>query len=339
MRKIKLQVVLLVVMVFLVSACGGDTSVVLTTSVNNLEVLSSTGYHATGKSCVLDNLIAIPIREEIVCINASDGKPFWKYTTTVDRAWTLTWLVSGNNQFLAGFEAGGTEMVVRLSRDKQVLEIKKSGIEASKPIWIEDKWWRMTKDDFFAAGVEIKIPESIPNFIYADGLLVYQTSDGIIQARDLEGELIWELHSKTDEPHYQLFELKWGLALVSEDSLKMLNTETGELFWEKSVKITCTPRETSNGLIFAQNNIITRLDKEGNPDGELQTKGKVVDIAVADDGIAILVPGRLLTFNNEFEPLDDMYLNPKIDEIFVFPGNTLVVSGYSQVFFKATEKE
>ncbi len=338
MKKIKLQVVLFVAVVFLVSACG-NPAVTPPTSVNNLEVLSSTGYHATGESCILDNLIAIPIREEIVCINASDGVPFWKYTTTVDRAWTLTWLVSGNNQFLAGFEAGGTEMVVRLSRDKQVLEIKKSEIEASKPVWIKDRWWRMTEDDFFAEDIKIDIPKSIPDFIYADGLLIYQTSDGIIQARDLKGELVWELHSKTDEPHYQLFDLNWGLAIISEDSLRMLNTETGELFWEKSVKITCTPRETVNGLMFAQNNIITRLDREGNPDGELQTKGRVVDIAVADDGIAVLVPGRLLTFNNDFESLDDMYLNPKIDEVFVFPGNTLVVSGYSQVFFKATEKE
>ena len=99
----RIMKVFLVILLVVISGCGSP-QVDDSTSVRNLEEIGVAGYHATGQACTLDYMLAIPVREEVVCINAMDGVPAWKFENTVERAWTCVWVVSGNNQFLAGFE-------------------------------------------------------------------------------------------------------------------------------------------------------------------------------------------------------------------------------------------
>ncbi len=335
MKTFKNVVIVLVSIVIFASGCGGKTDEIPKSSILSLETLSSTGYHATGKSIIYENLLAIPVYDSVITINTDDGKPNWRYSTTVDKAWNSTWIAGGNNQFLCGFEAEGIEMVVRLSRDKQVLQITKSEIEASAPIWIEDRWWRMTTNKFFGDGIDIEIPDSYPEFVHKNGKVFSQTTDGVIQARDLKGQLVWEYETHNEKSYFQLFDLTWCLCLMAKDSILALDYETGAAIWEKEFYPTTMIRDTIDGMIFAENNIIKKVDKEGLATNELEIIGKITDIGVADDGYAILKPYKLELYDLDFEFNSDRYLNPDIDQVFVLPGGSVCVSGYSQVFFKS----
>ncbi|MEZ4812945.1 MAG: hypothetical protein R2883_05590 [Caldisericia bacterium] len=335
MKTFKNIVIVLISIVIFASGCGGKTTETAKSSILSLEILSSTGYHATGKSIIYENLLVVPVYDSVITIDTDDGKPHWRYSTTVDKAWNSTWVAGGNNQFLCGFEADGIEMVVRLSRDKQVLQITKSEVEASVPIWISDRWLRMSKNKFFGDGIDIEIPDSYPEFVHKNGNIFSQTIDGVIQARDLKGQLVWEYETHNENNYFQLFDLSWCLCLMAKNSILTLDYETGAAIWEKGLNPTTMIRDTGDGLIFAENNIIKKIDKEGLVTNEVEMTGKISDIAVADDGYAILKPYRLELYNLDFELDSDRYLNPDIDQVFVLPGGSVCVSGYSQVFFKS----
>jgi hypothetical protein len=336
MRSIKYFLLVIVVVAY---GCGGSQAV-QSTSIRNLEELAVTGYHATGQSCMLDQMMAIPVREQVVCINSMDGVPAWKYENTVDRAWTCVWVVSGNNQFLAGFESSEMEKVVRLSRGGRILELIKSEEFGSKPVWVEDRWWRMTETEFFADDAGFEIPESIPVFIYANGLFVYQTVEGIVEARNSNGIAQWSWAPSEDNFHGVLSDLGWCIAFVSSDTLYAINPESGELLWEIEADVSVMPKEIENGMVYADGKFIKKVNLVGEVYETMELRWNALDFEVADDGVAVLMPDRLMTFTHGWELLEDLYINPQIDELYVLPENRVAVCGYSQIFYQSNpEKE
>lgn len=323
----------LVILLVVISGCGSP-QVDDSTSVRNLEEIGASGYHATGQACMLDHMLAIPVREEVVCINAMDGVPAWKFENTVERAWTCVWVVSGNNQFLAGFESRDMEKVVRLARDGKILEILKSEEFASKPVWVDDRWWRMTETEFYADDAGFEIPKSNPVFIYTNGLFIYQIFEGIVEARNKKGLPVWSWAPDQDNPHGVFSDLGWCIAFVTSDTLYAIDSSTGELLWEMDADVSVMPKPTDDGLMFADGKNIKRVNREGEVFEVMELRWNALDFEVADDGIAVLMPDRLMTFTHGWELLEDHYLNPKINELFVLPGGRVAVCGYSQAFYQ-----
>jgi len=283
-------------------------------------------------------MLAIPVREQVVGINAFDGMPAWKYENTEERAWTCVWIVSGNGQFLAGFEAHDMEKVIRFNKMGKILETGRSKEFASKPVWVEDRWWRMTETEFFADDAGFEIPKSKPIFIHAGGLFIYQTTEGIVEARNANGTPIWSWAPDEDNPHGIFTDIGWCIAFVTSDTLYAVDKETGGLLWEREAKVSVMPKPTDAGLMYAEGKNLIQINREGEEFEVMETRWNALDFETADDGVAVLHLNRLITYDHGWNILEDYRLNPKIDELFVLPGKRLAVCGYSQTFFESVSE-
>ncbi|HOO97464.1 MAG TPA: hypothetical protein PKV16_06780 [Caldisericia bacterium] len=317
-------------------SCAGSNTEPPQSSIKNLKEITKMGFHSTAPAAQMDELLLIPVDDEIIAVDMCDFSIPWKYAAPPGKNWSCAYITTNESEIVAGFEGKGEELVATISKSGSEKYTSIIENDSSSPVWHLGKWWRMSNNRIYSEDFFFDIPDSFPRLNVACDLFIYYTLENHIEARDSDGKLYWE--AKIAGQILSLLDLDWALVVQTKNDALFLDPRTGSSFFSLAISGAVKFVNFGNDFLMGEFNRITCYDREGNRCGTVDTAGIPNSIVTTSDGFVSVMNNQLITFDQQLNPKQVFSLTPGIHEAFIY-GDSIAVSGYSQVFYKSDTSE